>query len=181
MGFDAVLAALFRVSSKNPMQRIERHPAEFRARQADSCQWRLSKLSQIDVVKSDDRQIVGDPKARVVNGAQCAEGSEIIRREYCGRPLLQLQQAVHGSGTTVDFVIPFHDESAISGKIVFIQAVKKGRPPRTCRLEVHGAADETDAAVTERGQMVHCFADAEAIIHADIADPGAPLAAIEKK
>src|SRR5712675_1861023 len=136
MSLDAVLATLFRVSAKNTMQRPKRHPSEFRARQANSCQRRLGELPQIDIVKAYDRQILRDSKTRVVNGTQRTKRGEVIRCKNCRRAFFQLQQTVHGGGAAVDFVIPLDDETAISGKIVFVQAMKECRATSTGGLKV---------------------------------------------
>src|SRR5258708_9751616 len=120
-------------------------PDQFVARKANGCEWRLSELAELDIVEANDRNIIGDALPDAADGAEGADGRQVIGREHSRWRLGKGEQFRHRRFSAVDFVGPL-DHAALALTYAtradtFQECPASG--PR--RLQRHRPADETHA------------------------------------
>src|SRR5260370_16470618 len=108
MGVDVILLAFFRVSTKNSEQGIERLPAQLRAREPYGSEGWMRELAKINIVETNDGDVLGNAQARETDGSKSPYGTEIIRSKNRRGPLLQLQKTKHGQFAAVDLVVALY-------------------------------------------------------------------------
>src|SRR6478672_1280018 len=88
----------------------KRGDGELRARKPDGGEGRMSEVSEGDIVKANQGNITGNVEAGIANGAERANGREIIGSDYSGGRLRQPEKIAHRKYATFNAMIAFFDE-----------------------------------------------------------------------
>src|SRR5438309_5743583 len=113
MSFHVVLVPLLGLSINEGGQRVKCFFGHLGARQSNGSESRLSELAQINIVKANQGNVLGDPQIRVVYGAQRADGSQVVGcQDGCGS-FRKSEQSFHRCLASVNFVVAYLDQSLI--------------------------------------------------------------------
>jgi len=68
----------------------------------------MGELAKINIVETNDGDILGNTQAHETDGPKSSDGTKIIRGQNRRGPLLQLQKTKHGQFAAVDLMVALY-------------------------------------------------------------------------
>jgi hypothetical protein len=168
MGRDSVVGLLFVLSADQALKSGQSSDGELRAGEANGGQGRLSEVRERDVVEADQRNIAGNLESGVMNGAERADGGQVIRGDYGGWAFGQTQKIAHRADAALDAVVALLDQIAADVDPARFHSGDVGIKAALCGLQIQRAGNEGDPAVVEGEKMLKRFLNALSVIDVDV-------------
>src|ERR1700739_4470122 len=120
----------------------------------------MEKSADLDVVEADDGDVLGHAQVVAMQRADGANSGEVIGGNNCGRSLFQCEEPLHGRASAVYAVVADLDQRLAAGEALAFERCKQCLTTGTRGSKLHGAADESNAGVSKRGDVLDRVVDA---------------------
>lgn len=140
---------------------------ELYLRHADGGEGRVDELGEVDVVEADDGHVFGDAEAACLEGAEGADGHEVVGAEDGGGRLGVVEQFGHAGHAAFELVVAFDDELFFGDAAGGGHGLVEGDAAEGGGVLVEGSADEADLGVAEGDEVADGLFHAVAVVDHD--------------
>jgi len=121
-------------------------------------------LREVNVVEADEGEVVGNAKVGFEEGVLDADGGHVVGAHDGGGPGGQREDLLHGIAAAIERVIAFDEPVGIGLEAAGLEAAEEGGLATLGGAAGEGAADESNVAMAEDGEMLNALVDAGAIV-----------------